>query len=219
MPGDNPPSIRIPTVFSEGVKVFLKSQTALLTRSLFVLAVPVMILLVDYANDNYWMNLLVWLVAVGGSGYATWPLSRAALAAASPEPSLASKRQDWWVRDGFVRATAAFSFTVAVGTLFLVIPGLMVLMIYTFYPFLIVEKRAKGFAALAKSSELTKGNRIPLLGLVLASAVLFVPAGALFYLWGPGPLGIFALWVVGAPALSVAAATMAEAYRTVIVTD
>ena len=179
------------------------------------MALPSALLLISHATENYWMELLTWLLVLGVAGYAAWPLSRTALAAVSPGPGGRWEQDDWWVRDGFVRATSAFLFTIAVGTVFLVVPGVMVLMIYSLYPFVIVEKRAKGFQSLALSSELSKGNRIPLLGLILVFLVLFAPSGALLYLWGTGPAGIIALWALGTPALSLAAATMAAAYRSV----
>lgn len=162
----------------------------------------------------FWVYLLIWLGSFVVAAYAGWPLARAALEAASPD--YRAKDDDWWVRDGFVRATAAFAFTVSVGVFFLVIPGLMVLMIYTFYPFLIVEKRATGFASLAMSSELTRGNRMRLLALMLTLTVLFVPAASLFYLWTPGLMGILAFWVLGAPPLSIGAVTAAVAYRATV---
>ncbi len=187
------------------------------------MVVPSTVLLVWQASANtradnplfFWVYLLIWLGSFAVAGYVGWPLARAAMAATAAQPERYTQRDDWWVRDGFVRTTAAFSFTVAVGMVFLVIPGVMVLMIYTFYPFLILDRKAKGFAALAASSELTRGKRTRLLALVLMLLVFFAPAGALFYLWGPGPIGIVAFWLLSAPALSVGAVTVAFAYRTV----
>lgn len=184
------------------------------------MAVPVAVLLVWRASEStretnllfFWIYLLIWMGSFLVTGYVGWPLARTALAAVSPDARPGG--DDWWVRDGFVRATAAFSFTVAVGMVFLVIPGLMVLMIYTFYPFLIIEKKAKGFLSLAHSAELTRGNRMRLLVLVLILVVLFIPAATLFYLWGPGVGGLLAAWILGAPVPALGAVTMAAAYRT-----
>lgn len=192
----------------------------LLARSWLLLAVPVVVLMVWQSSAGtretnplfFWLYLLIWLGSFLVAGYVGWPLARSALAAVSPEEAPADG--DWWVRDGFVRATAAFSFTVAVGMVFLVIPGLMVLMIYTFFPFLIIEKRSKGFMSLAASAELTRGNRMRLLVLVLALAALFIPAAYLYTQWGPGFLGVVAAWLLGTPVLSLGAVTMAAAYRT-----
>ena len=209
-------------MLAEGVRAFLRAPSALLTRSLLLLAVPAVVLVVWRASEEtresnslfFWFYLFIWLGSFAVAGYLGWPLARVALGAASPDYD--PDREDWWVRDGFVRATAAFSFTVAVGMVFLVVPGLMVLMIYTFFPFLILENRAKGFASLAVSAELTRGNRMRLLVVVLVLALLFVPAGGLFYLLGSGLTGILASWLLGAPALSVAAATMAASYRQIV---
>ncbi len=210
------------SVLAEGVRAFLRAPSALVTRSLFLLAVPAVVLVVWRASEEtresntlfFWFYLFIWLGSFAVAGYVGWPLARVAFGAASPDYD--PDREDWWVRDGFVRATAAFSFTVAVGMVFLVVPGLMVLMIYTFFPFLILEHRAKGFASLAVSAELTSGNRMRLLVVVLVLALLFVPAGGLFYLLGSGLTGILAFWLLGAPALSLAAATMAASYRHIV---
>ena len=207
-------------VLADGIRAFSRFQGALLARSAFVMAVPAVVLLVWQYSENtrqenplfFWVYLLIWMGSFAVAGYAGWPLARASLSATSPRPETYAQRDDWWVRDGFVRTTAAFSFTVAVGMLFLVIPGLMVLMIYTFYPFLILDRRAKGFQSLAASAELTRGNRIPLLGLVLILATPFIPAGAVLFLWEPGLMRIIAFWVLATPALSMASATIATAY-------
>ncbi len=218
---DNKPlPLPLGTVLLQGIRAFLNSPAALTARSLYVSAVPAVVLVIWQASENtregnplfFWVYLFIWCGSFFVTGYVGWPLARTALAAASADLS-SDRDDDWWVRDGFVRATAAFSFTVAVGMVFLVIPGLMVLMIYTFYPFLIIEKKTKGFMSLAMSAELTRGNRMRLLVVVLVMAVLFVPAGALFYLWEPGLARVLAFWVLSAPALAVAAATVAAAYR------
>ncbi len=185
-----------------------------------LLAVPVMVLLVWQSSEGtrennplfFWLYLLIWLGSFLVAGYVGWPLARSALAAVSPETT--PEDGDWWVRDGFVRATAAFSFTVAVGMVFLVIPGLMVLMIYTFFPFLIIERKAKGFLSLAQSAELTRGNRMRLLVLVLVLTALFIPAAYSYTQWGPGALGVVAAWLLGTPVLALGAVTMAAGYRT-----
>ena len=182
------------------------------------MAVPSLVLLVWQSAESlretnplfFWFYLLIWLGGFFVTGYAGWPLARTALSAVSPDHVPAE--DDWWVRDGFVRTTAVFCFTVAVGTVFLVVPAILVLMIYSLYPFVIVDKKAKGFGSLAISSELGKGNRMPLLVLMLAALLFFAPAIVLFSQIA-GPPGILALWVLGTPALSLVATIMAAAYR------
>ena len=197
---------------------FLRSPVPPLIRSLVLMAVPSLVLLVWQSAGTmretnplfFWFYLLVWLGGFVVTGYAGWPLARTALATVSPDYIPAD--DDWWVRDGFVRTTAVFCFTVAVGTVFLVVPAVLVLMIYSLYPFVIVDKKAKGFGSLAVSSELGRGNRMPLLGLMLAALLFFAPAVFLFFQMAGFP-GILALWVLGAPALSLVATIMAAAYR------
>lgn len=177
------------------------------------MAVPAAVVLVRLAADGYWTNLVLWILALVVAGYAAWPVSRIALAAVSPGAPTPPSRDDWWVRDGFVRCSAVFFLTVAVGTVFFVVPGIMVLMIYSLYPFLIVERRAAGFPALAQSSQLTSGNRIRLLGVVVSCAVLFAPAAAAFYAGNQGLATTIALWLLGAPALAFGFTSLAAAYR------
>ncbi|MDE0437594.1 MAG: hypothetical protein OXJ36_04260 [bacterium] len=215
MPRREPPVLRVGSVFREGLAGFGREPTSLLVRSAYLMAVPTAVLLVSRAADNYWADLAVWLLGLALGGYAAWPLSRSALAVTSSGRHRRPSEDDWWVRDGFVRASVTFYFTVAVGTLLLFVPGIMVLMIYSLYPFLIIERKARGFEALALSSELTRGNRLRLLQLLLICLALFVPAAFLLYRSGTSPLGVIGMLVAGTPALAVGSVTWAAAYRTI----
>ena len=215
MPPRQPPALSVGSVLSKGMAGFLEHANRLLTRSSYLMAVPALVLLIRQATDHYWLNMVVWLLGLALGGYAAWPLSRNALAAVSSGRPPRLSPADWWVRDGFVRASVAFFLTVAVGTVFLVVPGIMVLMIYSLYPFAIVDRRAAGFQALALSSELSKGNRIKLLRLVAVCLAFFVPGMASLYLWSSSPWGAIALWILGTPALAAASTIMASAYRSI----
>ncbi len=209
-----PPSLPIAGVLAKGLGVLRADPGRLLVRASLLMAIPALVIGVRQATDSYWLNMLLWLFSLVLGGYAAWPLSRSVLAAASPGRSGPPPGDDWWVRDGFVRASVAFYLTVAVGIVFLVVPGFMIAMIYGLYPFLIIERRARGFHALALSSDLTRGNRIRLLRLQLVCLLLFVPAGACLYLWNPHPLGVVAFWAVSTPAMAATFSIMAGAYRT-----
>ena len=199
-------------VLQRGLAGFRAGGGVMMVRAAVLMAVPAGVLLVRLATGGYWTNLALWILALVVAGYAAWPLSRTALAAVSPGTRTDPPRDDWWVRDGFVRCSVVFLLTVAVGTVFFIVPGIMVLMIYSLYPFLIVERRASGFHALAGSSQLTSGNRIRLLGIVLVCVLLFVPGLAL-YAWSQGPAGIIALLVLGTPAMAFSFTSVAAAYR------
>ena len=196
-----------------GLAGFRAGGGALVVRAAVLMAVPAAVLLVPLAIDGYWTNLALWILALVVAGYAAWPISRTALAAVSPGAPMAPSPDDWWVRDGFVRCSAVFFLTVSVGTVFFVVPGIMVLMIYSLYPFLIVERRAAGFPALAQSSHLTSGNRIRLLGVVVTCAALFAPGAAAFYAGNQGLAAIFALWLLGTPAVAFGFTSLAASYR------
>lgn len=209
----NIPPLPVGKVLTRGLAGFRAGAGALTVRAAVLMAVPAGVLVVQLAIDSYWTNLALWILALVVAGYAAWPISRTALAAVSPGDRTRPPQDDWWVRDGFVRSSAVFFLTVAVGTLFFIVPGIMVLMIYSLYPFLIVERRVSGFQALARSSQLTSGNRIRLLGVVFVCAALFTPGMAALAAWGPGPAGIIALWVLGTPALAISFTSLAAAYR------
>ncbi len=211
MSGKRPP-ISIGRVIAAGSAGFRAHTGSLLTGSALAMAVPAMVLFIQAADFNFWLGLAIWLLSLVLAGYSAWPLARTALAAVSNSQR---RGDDWWVRDGFVRATAIFLLTAAVGTVFLFVPGVMVLMIYSLYPFVIVEKKAKGLQALALSSGLSRGNRMRLLGLILVCMCFFVPAGATLYLWDPGPLVTLGFWLLGIPALAASFTTMAAAYRAI----
>ncbi len=208
-----PTSLPIAAILAEGVAVFRKDAGRFVIRAAPLMAIPTLVIAVRQATGDYWLNLLLWLLSLILAGYAMWPLSRSVLSAVSARAVTPPPRDDWWVRDGFVRTSVAFFLTVAVGIVFLVVPGFMVAMIYGLYPFLIIERRARGFQALALSSDLTRGNRIRLLRLQLVCLLLFAPGGACLYLWSSNPLGMVAFWAVGTPALAAAFSTMAVAYR------
>ena len=218
----NIPPLPVGRVLRSGLAGFRAGGSALLVSAAVLMAVPTAVRLVSLATGNYWTNLALWILALIVAGYAAWPVSRTALAAVSPRARTEPPPDDWWVRDGFVRSSAVFFLTVAVGTLFFIVPGIMVLMIYSLYAFLIVERRATGFQALARSAEMTSGNRIRLLGVVFVCAMLFVPGMAALY-WtgtlnggGQGLAGSIALWILGTPALAISFTSVAAAYRELV---
>ena len=219
MSPSNTPRLPVGRVLQNGLAGLRTGGGGLTARAAVLMAVPTAVLLVRLAIGSYWTNLALWILALVLAGYAAWPVSRTALAAVSPVSRTGPPREDWWVRDGFVRTSAAFFLTVAVGTLFFIVPGIMVLMIYSLYAFLIVERRASGFQALARSAEMTSGNRIRLLGVVFVCAMLFVPGVAALYWMATlsggeqGLAGIIALWILGTPAVAFGFTSLAAAYR------
>ena len=215
MPPRKPPPLPVGRVLAGGVTGFRKHANRLLIHSSYLMSVPALVLLVRQANDGYWLNLLMWLLGMVLGGYAAWPLSGTALGAATPGWSGRSPGEDWWVRDGFVRTSVTFFLTVAVGTVFLVVPGIMVLMIYSLYPFAIVERRAAGFGALALSSEMSRGNRIRLLRVMVVCLAFFAPAVAALYLGNGSIWGVAGFWMLGIPAAAAGFTTMAVAYRSI----
>lgn len=209
----NIPPLPVGRVLRNGLAGFRAGGGALMVSAAILMAVPTGVALIRLVTGSYWTNLALWILALVVAGYATWPVSRTALAAVSPGTRTGSPQDDWWVRDGFVRSSAVFFLTVAVGIVFFIVPGIMVLMIYSLYAFLIVERRASGFQSLALSAQLTSGNRIRFLGVVFVCVVLFIPGLAALYYWDQGLAGIIGLWVLGTPALAISFTSVAAAYR------
>ena len=217
------PKIGYNQVLKEARQGFRGNSYPLMARASLLMAVPAVVLLIRTATDNYWAYLTIWTLGLVIMGYTSWPLARTALAAVTP--GMVAPSEDWWVRDGFVRASMGFFLTLLIGLLILVIPALMVAMIYSLYPFCIIEKRAKGMQSLAMSSEWSRGNRLRILRILVFCSALFVPALIALNLSNQTDpfmgmelrdmemLGILGFWVFGIPALAFTSVFVAAAYR------
>ena len=59
-----PSSIHITSVFRKGLSGFGKHPSTLLIHSAYLMAVPTSVLLVRQATENFWANLLLWLLGL-----------------------------------------------------------------------------------------------------------------------------------------------------------
>lgn len=126
-----------------------------------------------------------------------------------------------WVAVGAI----AYGFIVGLGTLLLVIPGIIFMVIYWLYAPAIVVEKAGPFSALGRSAHLTKGRRWHVFGLLLAiflaslvffflTSMILGAVGGTLILWGGATVMAFGLYIVLAliSAYSAVANTVAYYY-------
>lgn len=97
----------------------------------------------------------------------------------------------------FVTAQALVYLIVIIGLILLIIPGIIFALKYLFVPFVIVDEDVKIGESLKRSSQLTKGNRTKLLGLIIVFGLISL-------------LGVFALGY--GIIVSVIVISLAQAY-------
>lgn len=100
----------------------------------------------------------------------------------------------------YLWGSVLFSLMVMVGMVLLVIPGVYLALMYGMFMFLLVDERLKVREALKKSKEITKGNRLRLLGFYVVIALLNV-------------LGLLALGIGVLVAMPVTMLAAVFAYR------
>lgn len=88
----------------------------------------------------------------------------------------------------YILATIIFGVSVALGSILLIVPGIMIAIAWMFYSYLIIDKGLQPVEALKKSAEITKGYRWQLFGFVIVLGLINI-AGAIL-------LGIGLLWTV-----------------------
>lgn len=112
----------------------------------------------------------------------------------------ASYRNFWSDRDKFLPflgASVLFGIMLALGFVLLIVPGVIVLVTFGLYSYLIVDKKAGVIEALKMSASLTKGNRWNLF--------LFLLAGFFINVGGALLLGVGLLWTIPTTTIAFAA--------------
>lgn len=89
----------------------------------------------------------------------------------------------------YIGASLLFGLAVGIGTVLLIVPGIIVYIIFHFFNFLIAEKNLGGITALGRSAELTKGARWKLFLFGLLCTVINI-AGVLCLVVGVIPAGL-----------------------------
>ena len=118
-----------------------------------------------------------------------------------------------WVAIGAI----VYGLIVGLGTLLLIVPGIIIFVVYLLYAPAIVVEKLSPFKALGRSAELTKGRRWHVFGLLLAvilASVVFGAIAALILAWGGLTVLIIGLFVIAAliSAYSAVANTVAYYY-------
>jgi hypothetical protein len=129
-------------------------------------------------------------------------------------PREAFTRNAPWAFLNFVVGGVVFAVAVVVGLVFLVIPGLFVLVSLIFWDVYVAVEDESFVEAFRRSWTLTDGNRLALFGLgvvyvvigIVVDVVVGVPAVLL------GPLGVFVSAVTNAAMTVFASAVLASAY-------
>ena len=110
------------------------------------------------------------------------------------------KYDDIWSINGiywpYLIASILFGVSVALGSILLIVPGIMIAIAWMFYTYLIIDKELQPVEALKKSAEITKGYRWQLFGFMIVLALINI-AGAIV-------LGIGLLWTVPTTMIALA---------------
>ncbi len=89
----------------------------------------------------------------------------------------------------YIGASILFGLAVGIGTVILIVPGIIVYIVFHFFNFLIADKNLGGITALGKSAEITRGARWKLFLFGLLATVINI-AGVLCLLVGAIPAGL-----------------------------
>ncbi len=96
----------------------------------------------------------------------------------------------------YLIASILFGVSVALGSILLIVPGIMIGIAWMFYTYLIIDKGLQPVEALKKSAEITKGYRWQLFGFAIVLGLINI-AGAIL-------LGIGLLWTVPTTMIALA---------------
>ena len=96
----------------------------------------------------------------------------------------------------YLIASILFGVSVALGSILLIVPGIMIAIAWMFYTYLIIDKGLQPVEALKKSAEITKGYRWQLFGFMIVLVLINI-AGAIV-------LGIGLLWTVPTTMIALA---------------
>jgi uncharacterized membrane protein len=103
--------------------------------------------------------------------------------------------EKFWMYFG---ATVLFMISVALGSILLIVPGIIIALMWMMYPYIILEKKLGVIDALKESARITKGYKWQLFGFVLLLCLINI-AGAIVF-------GIGLFWTI--PTTSIAVAHM-----------
>lgn len=185
-----------------GWTAYWKNVGPMVLIALIIFAVNVVIGIVANATDSTAGRIVLQLISFLVGIILAMGLIRASLAVCrgeKPEVSMLFETEGF---GPYVVAAILFGLAVAFGLILLIIPGIFVLIIWQFFGYVIVENPTTGPTdALRQSTEMTKGHRWELLGLM----VLLL----LINLVGLIACGIGLLFTYGITAIAVA-----YAYRT-----
>ncbi len=172
-PGAPPPppsrsSFGVGEAISYGWTMYWRNVGPLLLLVLIILAVNFLIGLIGSGVSGVAGRIVLQLISFVVGVLLAMGLIRASLAVVEGrEPDVRMILET----DGFgpyLVASILFGIAVAIGLFLLIIPGLILIMMWMFFGYLIVEQpTTSATEALRRSAEITRGHRWPLFGLLL----------------------------------------------------
>ncbi len=100
----------------------------------------------------------------------------------------------------FIAATILFQIMVAIGLLFLIVPGIILALTFAFFPYFIIDQKCGPIEALTRSAAITSGAKWNLLGLAVLLFLICI-------------VGLMLLVIGLIPAAIVSSLALAHTYR------
>ena len=149
--------------FVENIGLLVKLSALLLVIG-FVLGIVIKI----WVSDNYIINFIIFMPFFLLS--MCFLMQSIKLSLALHEGESFEIKDFFSLPDNIFIFTAGlmlFSIIVSVGYIFLIIPGIILYLMFSMFPFLMIEKKLSPVEALKESARLTKGSRLKILGCFL----------------------------------------------------
>lgn len=132
-------------------------------------------------------GMVYWLLILGPANYGAMHVHLLAARGARPRVKDMLAVQENY--GNVVVAQIVCAFLIGAGTLFLIVPGIVLACRLAFVPYLVVDRRLEAIDAIRESWRLTRGHGITIFAIgVLAALVAF--AGVLVFV-----VGVFAAWI------------------------
>jgi uncharacterized membrane protein len=204
-PGTPPPpppassgaSFSVGDAISYGWTAYWRNVGPMVLIALVIFVVNVVIAIVSNATDSTVGRIVLQIISFVIGMILAMGLIRASLAVCRGEKPEVSMLFETEGLGPYVLAAIIFAIAVALGFVLCIVPGVFLIVIWQFFGYFIVEEPSTGPTdALRRSSEMTKGHRWELLGLIVLLILINI-AGAL-------ACGVGLLFTYGITAIAVA---------------
>jgi uncharacterized membrane protein len=196
-PASSGASFSVGDAISYGWTAYWRNVGPMVLIALVIFGVNVVIAILSNVTDSTIGRIILQIISFVIGMILAMGLIRASLAVCrgeTPEVSMLFETEGLWP---YVLAAIIFGLAVALGLVLCIVPGVFLLVIWQFFGYFIVEEPSTGATdALRRSSEMTKGHRWELLGLIVLLFLINV-AGLL-------ACGVGLLFTYGITAIAVA---------------